>query len=114
VLEAWQNVFGTMQLTHAKDRLDAAEKEVEQLRRSAKAETEAVRVAITALEYHAAAYHRKYEGENDDIMVEWHVCNECLEKVLGPSPVGLVHDKDCTTANALAALKQSTQSKERG
>ncbi len=33
VLGAWQDVFGTTQLTHAKDRLDAAEKQVEQLHR---------------------------------------------------------------------------------
>ena len=33
VLEAWQTVFGTTQLTHAKDRLDAAEKLVEQAKR---------------------------------------------------------------------------------
>lgn len=33
VLEAWFDVFGTTQLTHAKDRLDVAEREVERLNR---------------------------------------------------------------------------------
>ncbi len=31
VLDAWMRVFGTMQLTHAKDRLDAAEKKADAL-----------------------------------------------------------------------------------
>lgn len=33
VLEAWHTIFGTTQLTHAKDRLDVAERELEKLKR---------------------------------------------------------------------------------
>ncbi len=62
-----------------------------------------------ALGYHAAAYHRKYEGEDDEIMVEWHQCNECLEKISGPSPIGLPHDENCATANALKNISHPRQ-----
>jgi hypothetical protein len=69
---------------------------------------------VKALEYHAACYHRKYEEQPDgrETMVEWHICNECLEKIYGPSPVGLKHDEHCTTAKALAATKNHTSTPE--
>lgn len=67
--------------------------------------------AVEALEYCGARYHRTFPTPTS--IKEWHDCAECGAVLDGPackSALDLPHDKDCTTANALASLRSLPES----
>jgi hypothetical protein len=65
---------------------------------------ERVAVLLKVAKQQAAEYFREHPAEG--YMREGYRCLECRNEISGPRSAGLVHDKDCELANAIAKATQ--------
>ena len=82
VLEAWQNIFGTTQLTHAQARLEVAEKNAERYKKLAE-KIEVEKIAKIQLPYPATFTKASPDGTVNEITLSYEAAQAIVNYLEG-------------------------------